>query len=225
MRPVLALVALIAVGIGVAALTSRFHDGNPPLYETNQADMPEPEKKNTSISPAEREKAFDQVKEGAIRATLEIEGKGVMTLELYPKAAPETVKHVVELARKGFYNGILFHRVVPDFVAQAGDPVSKKYKPEDFRWMTPEEVGARYQVGMGGSGKTVPLEAKLPHLPNTIGLARADAPDTGDSQFYINLKDNASLDNQYCVFGRVIAGTDIPAKIAMGDRIKRFTVP
>jgi cyclophilin family peptidyl-prolyl cis-trans isomerase len=148
-----------------------------------------------------------------------------MTLELYPKAAPKTVAHFIELAKKGFYEGILFHRVEEGFVAQAGDPTSKKYQPSDLAGMTSEQVTEKYQLGGAGSGENVPLEAKLPHLANSIGLARADPPDSGDSQFYINLKDNAPLDSEYCVFGRIVSGADVAPKIKIGDRIKRLSVP
>lgn len=225
MRPFLALVGLIAVAIGIAAVTSRYHRTSPPLNESEQSEMPKPPESEKPKADPEREKAFDKVKEGAVRATLEIEGKGTMTLELYPKAAPATVKHVVALAKKGFYEGILFHRVVPNFVAQAGDPASKKVKQQDIQGLSSDEVGEKFMLGSGGSGETVPLEAKLPHLPNSIGLARSQTPDSGDSQFYLNLKDNANLDSQYCVFGRIVEGADVAAKIAIGDRIKRFSVP
>jgi cyclophilin family peptidyl-prolyl cis-trans isomerase len=162
----------------------------------------------------DRLKAFDKVKEGAIRAELEIENRGKMVLELYPKAAPKTVEHVVSLIKQGFYDGIKFHRVEPGFVVQGGDPQSKNLSPEEF---------SANQVGSHGSGKNVPLEATLPHLPNSVGLARAQDPNSGDSQFYINLKDNGdALDGGYCVFGMVVEGADIAPKIEVGDKIKSF---
>jgi peptidyl-prolyl cis-trans isomerase B (cyclophilin B) len=228
MRPLLALVALLAVAIGVAAITSRYHESNRPPSEEPETETSSdaPKKEATAQNDPNRAKMFDTVKEGAIQATLEIEGKGTMQLELYPKAAPKTVAHIVELAKSGFYEGVLVHRVEDGFVAQMGDPKSKTIKSEDLRGLTTAEVGQRYQLGMSGSGTTVPLEVKLPHLPNTIGMARSQDPDSGDSQFYINLKDNGdSLDGQYCVFGKIVSGQEVAPKIAIGDRIKRFSVP
>lgn len=224
MRPFLALIALLVVAIGVAGITSRYHQASRPAYEEPSDPIDKPPPSAQADNP-DRMNMFDKAKEGAIRATLEIEGKGTMTLELYPKAAPKTVEHFVELAKQGFYEGILFHRVVDGFVAQAGDPNSKKYQPSDLKGMTSEEVGDKFQLGMAGSGTTVPLEANLPHLVNSIGLARSSAPDSGDSQFYINLGDNAQLDQGYCIFGRIVEGADIASKIKIGDRIKRLSVP
>ena len=159
---------------------------------------------------------FANYEKTAIHATLTIAGKGSMELELYPEAAPKTVAHIESLIKSGFYNGIKFHRVVPGFVCQAGDPLSKGLQAAMF-----QQAG----VGQHGSGKTVPLEAKLPNLTNTVGLARSSEPDSGDSQFYINLNDNSNLDGQYCVFGRVVKGTDLPARIDIGDIIQTFTIP
>src|SRR5581483_10839430 len=141
--------------------------------------------------------------------------RGAMTLELYPKAAPKTVEHIVALAKKGFYDGIKFHRVVPGFVIQAGDPESKEIGPEAFE---------SHQVGTHGSGATVPLEANLSNLQDSLGLARSQDPNSGDSQFYINLADNTPLDGQYCVFGRIVRGADIAPKVRVGDRITRLRI-
>lgn len=212
---VLAFVALIGGAILLMAVFARPNDGK--TFAPKEAEPPP----NTAAQQAaaadpNRAKAFDKFKEGAIQATLEIENRGTMKLELYPKAAPKTVEHFVELAKKGFYNGIKFHRIVPNFVIQAGDPESKGVSPDDFD---------SHMIGTHGSGKMVPLEAKLPHVKDSIGLARAEDLDSGDSQFYINLADNAPLDGKYCVFGRVIEGADIAAKVEKGDKITRLSVP
>lgn len=154
------------------------------------------------------------------RVEMEIEKKGKITIELLPESAPKTVAHFRKLVEKKFYDGILYHRVVPGFVAQAGDPNSKKHKPSDLAGLSSEEVGAKFNLGVGGSGKNVPLEANLPHDRGTLGLARSQNPDSGDSQFFLNLVPNHNLDGQYCVFGKVTKGLDVMDKIAIGDRIK-----
>ena len=219
MRPAVGLGLLLAVAIGLALYMGHVTQGADRLSSEAQET---PETTPPKVTVPQGDKAFEDVKEGAVRATLEVENRGTMTLELYPKACPKTVAHVTELCRKNFYDGILFHRVVADFVAQAGDPKSKDVKPEDI---PTEEAATAKGLGSAGSGTNVPLEAKLPHITNSIGLARSSAPDSGDSQFYINLKDNPDLDGKYCVFGRIVAGADVAKQIKNGDRIKRFSVP
>ncbi len=158
------------------------------------------------------------------RVVMVIENRGSITLELAPKAAPKTVAHFLALTNKKFYDGVLFHRVEPNFVAQAGDPGSKKYKTSDLAGLSSEDVGAKYHLGGGGSGSNVPLEAKMPHDKATIGLARSDDPNSGDSQFYLNLQANHMLDNKYCVFGKIVKGADVMEKIQIGDKIKSIRV-
>jgi peptidyl-prolyl cis-trans isomerase B (cyclophilin B) len=160
------------------------------------------------------------------RVEMEIEKKGKITMELLPKFAPKTVAHFVKLVNKKFYDGILFHRVEPDFVVQGGDPASKKIDPAKLKGLSSREVGEQFGLGSGGSGKDVriPLEANTPHERGTLGLARSSAPDSGDSQFFLNLKANHPLDGQYCVFGKITKGLDVMDKIAIGDRIKSIRV-
>jgi cyclophilin family peptidyl-prolyl cis-trans isomerase len=151
-----------------------------------------------------------------------VNGRGTIRIELLPAVAPKTVLHILELADKRFYDGILFHRVEAKLIAQAGDPESKKIDGAKIADITPSEVTQRYHLGMGGSGKTVPLEAVAPCMRGTLGLGRGLSPDSGDCQFFFNLSDNHRLDNQYTVFGKVIQGLDIMDAIRQGDRIKSF---
>lgn len=153
-----------------------------------------------------------------------IENRGKITVELLSTEAPKTARHFLDLASRKFYDGILFHRVVPGFVAQAGDPASKKVSGAKIAQMTPEDAARVYGLGGGGSGKTVPLEADVPQTRGTVGLARSQAPDSGDSQFYFNLVDNHGLDNQYCVFGKVTKGLDVMDSIRQGDKIKSIRI-
>ena len=148
-----------------------------------------------------------------------------MKIEMYPKAAPKTVEHVVELCKKNFYDGILFHRVVSGFVAQAGDPDSKHFKSSELKGLTSDEVSAKFHLGSGGTGAKIPLEVGLPHAQFSVGLARSQEENSGDCQFYLNLNANSNLDSSYCVFGRIISGQEIAADIQIGDKITRFSVP
>ena len=162
---------------------------------------------------------------GMVVATLEVKGKGPITLELNATAAPKTVSHMVKLIKDGFYNGIYFHRVVPGFVAQVGDPKSKSYKQEELLGKSESELGS-LGLGQGGSGEAIEFEAN--DLNNDIGtLAMAlNSPRsaTGDSQFFINLVANHSLDRDYCVFGKVTAGMDVVNKLVNGDQIASIKV-
>jgi cyclophilin family peptidyl-prolyl cis-trans isomerase len=137
---------------------------------------------------------------------------GKIVVEFYEKDAPKTVANFKKLAKEGFYNGTTFHRVIPNFMIQGGDPNSK----DDDRG----------NDGTGGPGYTVEAEIKLDHKRGTLATAR-----TGDqvnpqrrssgSQFFINVKENAFLNNQYTVFGNVIAGMDVADKIVAVERDRR----
>lgn len=158
------------------------------------------------------------------RVSMEIEKRGTIIVELLPKAAPKTVAHFLDLVHQKFYDGILFHRVIPGFVAQAGDPKSKKVDGTKIANLSDQDAAMQFHLGDGGSGKTVPLEATAPHDRGTLGLARSSDPNTGDSQFFFNLVPNHRLDNGYCVFGKVVKGQDVMDKIHQGDRIKSIRV-
>lgn len=156
--------------------------------------------------------------------TMVIAKRGTIVIELYPNAAPKTVAHIVALVNKKFYDGLLFHRVIKEFVAQTGDPKSRNVDGAKLHGLSDIQVSQKFGLGNGGSGKTVPLEPKLPHERGTVALARSQGIDSGDSQFFFNLKANHTLDYQYCVFGNVIKGLDVMDKIELGDRITSLRV-
>jgi cyclophilin family peptidyl-prolyl cis-trans isomerase len=158
------------------------------------------------------------------RVTLVIEKRGSLTVELFPKAAPKTVAHFLELVHKRFYDGLLFHRLEPGQIAQAGDPKSKHVDGAKIAELSSVEAAQKYELGLGGSGSNVPLEAKMPHERGTLGLARSRETNSGDSQFFFNLQGNHNLDESYCVFGRVVQGLDVMDAIRQGDKIKSIRV-
>lgn len=124
---------------------------------------------------------------------------GDIQLKFYPNAAPKTVARISELVKNNFYNGLTFHRVIPDFVAQGGDPQGN---------------------GTGGSGVNIPAEFNaIPHELGTLSMARSSDPNSADSQFYICLNRLPHLDNQYTVFGKVISGIDIVKMIKPNDKM------
>lgn len=134
--------------------------------------------------------------------------KGDIVCELYPKQAPLSVTNFIYLAKNGFYDGLTFHRVVPNFVIQGGDPTA---------------------TGSGGPGYTIPAEIGLPHKEGALAWAR-----TGDevnpqrrssgSQFYITLKATPFLDGGYTVFGQTVGGMDVVKKIEQKDKIEKIEI-
>jgi len=131
--------------------------------------------------------------------------KGLIEVELYQSKTPKTVDNFVKLVGQGFYNNLVWHRIATDFVIQTGDPLTKNGGGDRGDW------------GTGGSSQTVPLEidASLHNSAGYLGMARGGDRNSGSSQFYINLRDNASLDGDYTVFGRVTSGMDVAR--AIGD--------
>ncbi len=127
--------------------------------------------------------------------------RGKLTLDLYPDVAPKTVARFSELVKKGFYNGLTFHRVVPKFLIQGGDPSAD---------------------GTGGSGQTIAAEFnEKKHVPGTAGMARTRDADSADSQFYICLETQPFLDGKYTVFGQVVEGLEVLGKIQENDVMRK----
>jgi len=151
------------------------------------------------------------------RVGMEIENRGKLVIELFPKEAPRTVEHFLDLVKKGFYNGVRFHRVENKprpFIVVTGDPLTKTLPLDDER------------VGTGGSGKKVPFEKNdIPFLNGTLGLVRDEKDEnSGDSQFFICIGNQRFLDGRYVAFGRVVEGLEIIPKIQRGDKIVRMFV-
>ena len=125
---------------------------------------------------------------------------GDITLEFLPEVAPNHVQNFLDLAKQGFYDNSLFHRCIPDFMIQGGDPNSKN--PD------------KRLHGTGGSGKNIKAEfSKTPHLRGIVSMARSANPDSASSQFFIVVADSSHLDNKYTAFGKVAEGLDVVDKI------------
>ncbi len=135
--------------------------------------------------------------------TITMENGDVMKAELYPDIAPITVQNFIELIQKGFYNGLIFHRVINGFMIQGGDPEG---------------------TGMGGPGYSIKGEFAqngvpndLKHTAGVLSMARSMMPDSAGSQFFIMHKDAPHLDGAYAAFGKIIEGMDVVNKIAETD--------
>ncbi len=122
---------------------------------------------------------------------------GRVVIEMFPAKAPKHVARIKELARKGFYDGTVFHRVIDGFMAQTGDPTG---------------------TGMGGSGQKIDAEFNdTKHVRGVVSMARASDPNSADSQFFICLDNASFLDKQYTAWGQVVGGMELVDKIKKGD--------
>ena len=130
---------------------------------------------------------------------------GEIDIRFFPDVAPNHVKNFIDLAKSGFYNGTKFHRVIPGFMIQGGDPNTKS--ADTSQW------------GYGGSGKHVPAEFNsVKHKRGILSMARSGDPNSASSQFFIMVATAPSLDNQYSVFGEVTKGMDVADKIVSAPR-------
>jgi cyclophilin family peptidyl-prolyl cis-trans isomerase len=146
-------------------------------------------------------------------AVVEMEKGGNFEIAFFPEVAPNHVANFISLAKKGFYDGVTFHRVIEGFMAQGGDPTG---------------------TGSGGPGYKIPAEfSSLPHKRGTLSMARTADPNSAGSQFFICFKETPQLDNQYTVFGEVVRGMETVDKITRrdpmsattpGDKIKKVTI-
>jgi len=141
-------------------------------------------------------------------------GKGVMTVEFYEQDAPKTVQNFIDLAKKGFYDGLTFHRVIPDFVIQGGCPNSRE--------------GAKGIPGTGGPGYKIDCELSGDnqyHDRGVLSMAHAGR-NTGGSQFFIchSRKNTAHLDRNHTCFGKVVEGLDVIDQIRANDKIEKVVV-
>jgi cyclophilin family peptidyl-prolyl cis-trans isomerase len=128
-------------------------------------------------------------------AVITVRDMGVIRVELLPELAPKTVENFVKLANEGFYDGTTFHRVIPDFMIQGGDPASKNRDPRDD--------------GKGGAGYTIPDEyTDFPQVRGVVSMAHA-GPETASCQFFIVRADSPHLDGKYTAFGRVVEGIEV----------------
>lgn len=198
------IAAIVVIGLGASlfVLKKEKPAEAPPVEQATAPDTAAPaEAAPTSAN------ALDLTTDdaGLSKAVVTIETpKGKIKFRFYTKDAPATTARIVELIQSGFYNGLNFHRVEPGFVIQGGDPNGN---------------------GTGGSGKKLNAEFNSrKHLLGTVAMARAQDPNSADSQFYIALNPIPQLDGSYTVFGQVSEGIDVVQKIAVGDKMTKVSV-
>ena len=136
--------------------------------------------------------------------TIEMEDGGVIRAELYPDIAPKTVENFVSLVQKGFYDGVIFHRVIPGFMIQGGDP--------EGTGMGGPGYGIKGEFAMNG------FKNDLKHTTGVLSMARSQRPNSAGSQFFIMVDDAPHLDGQYAAFGKVTEGIDVAQAIVSSPR-------
>ncbi|HTO11917.1 MAG TPA: peptidylprolyl isomerase [Candidatus Binatia bacterium] len=137
-------------------------------------------------------------------AVITLDNGNAIRIEFFPEDAPKTVENFVTLARKGFYDGLTFHRVVPDFVVQGGCPKGN---------------------GTGGPGYQIKAEFNTQkHVRGAVAMARSQHPDSAGSQFYITYGATPHLDGSYTVFGKVVSGMEHVDRIKQGDKMKTVVI-
>lgn len=206
------LIAIVFIGIIAGFILSRSRTEpadvedaglHTPIEEpspTSDATPPTGEEVGTEDTTADATPDLTTGADGLSKSTAVITtNKGVVRFKFYPQDAPNTVNRIIELIQQDFYDGLTFHRVVPGFVVQGGDPQG---------------------TGMGGSGQRLKAEFnQRRHVEGTVAMARAADPDSADSQFYIALGTQPHLDRNYTVFGQVVEGMDVVKKLQPGDKM------
>jgi cyclophilin family peptidyl-prolyl cis-trans isomerase len=143
--------------------------------------------------------------------------KGAFAFETYPTEAPKTVAHILQLVRKGFYDGQRFHRAIPGFVVQWGDPRSRDLDKQ-------ADWGRGAQASSGAPIGTAEISKKHLQTKGAVAVAHDGDPSRADSQIYVTLADRPDLNGKYTVFGHIVAGNDVPERIQRGDLITRMYV-
>jgi cyclophilin family peptidyl-prolyl cis-trans isomerase len=143
--------------------------------------------------------------------------KGTFEFETYPREAPKTVAHIVKLVKEGFYNRQRFHRALPGFLIQWGDPQSRD--------LTKQRDWGRGDLASSGTPIGVAeITKKRRHTRYAVGVAHAGNPALADSQIYVTLADRPDLNGRYAVFGHLVSGQDVADRIERGDLIKKMSV-
>lgn len=215
-------IALFATGIIVLATLSAC---SPPEPESTSIDISQPPVlENSQLETNQQKDAPMPVQNRSIKTLSDFKdipasqaaiqtSKGEIIVELYRDKVPLTTANFVNLAADGFYDGIVFHRVIPGFMAQVGDPKTK-------------DPSLQAEWGTGGPGYVIAdeFDPTLTHDgPGVLSMANA-GPNTGGSQFFITYDAQPHLDNKHAVFGRVISGMDVLESITQGDTIQSITL-
>ncbi len=203
---ILLLVVILTLGL-VACGKDEEMNGGELTSNTTQTDTTDVEGKDETMNNEQlANNPYKDVEKNPV-VTMEIKDLGIIKMELYPQIAPETVENFISLVNSGTYDGLIFHRVIPNFMAQGGDPDGN---------------------GTGGAGYNIVGEFSangiannLSHTRGIVSMARSNDPNSASSQFFIVTTDSTYLDGQYAAFGKVIEGMDVADKVVNSEVIRR----
>lgn len=194
MKRTIILVAAFILLVGGGSLLYRQSSNSSPELKSNNVKGASTTMENSAVS--------DQTTKLANQPVVTVETNlGTFKIKLYTKEAPELTKNFIELARSGYYNGLTFHRIIPGFVAQGGDPKG-------------DGTGGHSYKGEGSGLADEPGALKLKHIRGAVAWAKSSLPNSIGSQFYVALDNLTQLDGGYSVFGQVVEGMDVIDKVA-----------
>jgi peptidyl-prolyl cis-trans isomerase B (cyclophilin B) len=239
--PRTALVALCVVALSGAAFAASGCAGQSGTTTGQQSATPEQPTGMSSIVATSENQQRNQQGEILYTPTYQPSGnevaviktsKGTITVKLYGKDAPVNVGSFIELAKKGFYNKVKFHRLEPGFVVQGGDPQTRPLSSDQVKQLVAaqnagQSTDGQPVLGTGGPGYAVKGEFQNnpnKHVDGTLAVARTNDPDSAGSQFYFTLAPQPPLDNNYTVIGQTTGGLDVVHKLAIGDVIESITI-
>lgn len=197
---------ILTILVGCAEPQNDAVDGTQPVPEPDSTTVSQPSEDVAEPEAPEMEEEEPMSVEELENTVVDLHtSKGTITIKFFPDVAPNHVRNFVELAKSGFYDGTKFHRIIPGFMIQGGDPNTKSGPPSTW--------------GTGGSGKNVKAEfSDISHRRGIVSMARSNHPDSASSQFFIVVKDSTFLDNQYSVFGEVTSGMEVADEIVSAPR-------
>lgn len=181
-------------------------DGNSDVITNESGDKNLESGDDSIVKPNRDPNRYANVEQNPV-ATIEMSDGKIIKLELYPKIAPESVENFIELANSGFYNGLTFHRTIPGFMAQGGDPLGNGTGGPDY--------------SIYGEFSENGFENSLKHVRGVLSMARSNENNSAGSQFFIMVEDTPSLDGLYAAFGKVTEGMDVVDEIVNTEVIRR----
>lgn len=180
--------------------------GNDDVIEQTSGDIENVSGESNIMKPDRDFNRYANVEQNPV-ATIEMNDGKIIKIELYPKIAPESVENFIELANSGFYNGLTFHRTIPGFMAQGGDPLGNGTGGPDY--------------SIYGEFSENGFENSLKHVRGVLSMARSSENNSAGSQFFIMVEDTPSLDGLYAAFGKVTEGMDVVDEIVNTEVIRR----
>lgn len=180
--------------------------GNDDVIEQTSGDIENVSGESNIMKPDRDLNRYANVEQNPV-ATIEMNDGKIIKIELYPKIAPESVENFIELANSGFYNGLTFHRTIPGFMAQGGDPLGNGTGGPDY--------------SIYGEFSENGFENSLKHVRGVLSMARSSENNSAGSQFFIMVEDTHSLDGLYAAFGKVTEGMDVVDEIVNTEVIRR----